>query len=205
MRKVTWMFGVLGIVASVGTVSAQSARPVIASPAARLAVLTTAGGEVQCKTCAMVDHVEHGMIHMFDLGGSHADNFVQSEIPQAKEAMVRFASARRNRSVVDDFGGRACGGTSDCHEEWRVGDCHVACSGGSEVKIAERMEGAARLLDMETLRHELLQCNGRVRLNVARSAVQIIGCNDTVAYHMPLSTIVVAQLNTWLQSATRAE
>lgn len=204
MRNAIWMLGMVGIAVTVGTASAQSAPRESITTSARFAMLATARGEVRCETCAMIDHVTNGMIHMFDVSGG-SQSLASRRVPaNATTQYVSHASARRSAGEAGE-GGRACGGTSECHEDWRVGDCHVACSGGNQELLADRVERAARSRDWLALSHELLQGEGKLRLNVARSAIQVIGCNDTVAYHIPIAKTVVAQVNAWLESITRAD
>lgn len=204
MRKAIWMFGLFGIAVTVGSASAQSSPRESISVSARLAILAPARGEVRCETCAMIDHVTSGMIHMFDVSGGN-QHVVSPRVPAIAAGQNLWLASAPLRAEVGGEGGRACGGTSECHEDWRDGDCHVACSGGNQELLAERVERAARSLDWVALSRVLMEGEGSVRLNVARSAIQVVGCNDTVAYHIPIATTVVAHVNAWLESVTRAE
>jgi hypothetical protein len=204
MRNTIWMCGLVGVAVTAEIASAQSSSPASITASARFAMLAPARGEVRCETCAMIDHVTNGMIHMFDVSGGNQQLVSRGAPPNATSPHVWLASAPQRARVTGE-GGRSCGGTSECHEDWRVGDCHVACSGGNQELLADRVERAARSLDWVALSTELMQGEGKLRLNVARSAIQVIGCNDTVAFHIPISKTVVAQVNAWLETATRAE
>lgn len=90
----------------------------------------------------------------------------------------------------------ACGGTSQCHEEWQEGPCHVDCPNAQH----EELLAAYDARDVERMALLLRSDQTRAYLNVERSAIQFFSCTgDDVIGHLPVSLDVATRVEAQLR------
>jgi hypothetical protein len=157
---------------------------------------TVVTGSVQCKACLQMSD-EGGDIHEFEVGDALPEGF--AAIKSAKSSLFLPAArttAPKIAPIGDSEANRACGGTSECHTDWQSGPCHVACSGGLDnLALQAVARRTVREGDVQAIARFLQESNGSVRLNVERSALQILGCNGTVAVHLPIASRLTASVS----------
>jgi len=160
-------------------------------------VFAATSNELRCVRCK--EHVSYGAGGSFTLHDFHEgpgdESFAASNAQRSAGAETFVRVTNNRRSVDEDMGKRACGGESECHLGMMFGDCHRACPGGGSESLAENVERVLRKHDARGLSALFAAENGVVRINLDRAAIQILGCNETVAYHMPISATLIAQLN----------
>jgi len=99
---------------------------------------------------------------------------------------------------------RACGGTSECHEDPQSGSCHVRCECSPQdneqaLALLRQVEQSLESHDVEGLAALIARHQDLVAFNRERNALQVHACGAVVR-HVPLSGATVSRLDLALLS-----
>lgn len=97
-----------------------------------------------------------------------------------------------DQTVFCDGGGNnedcaSCGGTSECHDYWDDGPCHVDCSEEFAATELDSLLEAVRIGDANRIAAIVEANPASVIVNHRRSAIQIPGCGENIAWHLPIA------------------
>jgi hypothetical protein len=157
--------------------------------------------EVVCMNCILVTF-ESEETHAFVYG----DQFASNEQGTRSKFVLASRIANSAPTFIEPGSGmRSCGGTSNCHAEYRYGECHVQCEGQEQLALQASVRRSAREGSVPAIAQLLQTSNGKVRLNIERSALQILGCDGAVAMHFPISASFTASVSSALDVLRAAE